>query len=189
MLEAAVWIGLILSGVAVLGAVEFVRSRPFFKAHGEDIKAGLPIVGLILLLLITGSVSVVFFFLFFLAPFWQFSLAVIFMVFVFLVTRIRKEQSLGALVAQPGPTAGEPRPAPTLFTRVATLAVEAAGAALLMVFMVPLAAGGFLLFRFFSLVMDMIGMGITNPVAPFLLLLATIILPYYLFIRRRPPAA
>ena len=58
-----------------------------------------------------------------------------------------------------------------------------------MVFMVPLAAGGFLLFRFFSLVMDMIGMGITNPVAPFLLILATIILPYYLFIRRRPPAA
>lgn len=189
MLEAAVWIGVVLSGIAVLGAVEFVRSNSFFKAHGEDIKAGLPIVGLILLLLITGSVAAVFFFLFFLASFWQFSLAVIFLVFVFLVSRIRKEQSLGALVAQPEPAAGEPRGAPTLFTRVATLAVEAAGAALLMVFMVPFAAGGFLLFRFFALLLELMGMGAANPVAPFFLLLATIVLPYYLFIRRRQPPA
>ena len=188
MLEAAIWIGVVISGVAVLGAVEYVRSRPFFKAHGEDIKAGLPIVGLFLLLLITSSVAVVFFFLYFLASTWQFSLAIIFIVFVFLVARIRKEQSLGALVAQPGPAPGEPDAAPTLFARVATLAVEAAGAALLMVFMVPFAAGGFLLFRFFSILTEMMGMGNANPVVPFLLLLATIGLPYYLIIRRRPPA-
>ena len=189
MLEAAVWIGVILSGIAVLGVVEFVRSNSFFKAHGEDIKANLPIVGLILLLLITGSVAAVFFFLYFLASFWQFSLAVLFMVFVFLVSRIRKEQSMAALVTQPGPATGEGSAPPRLFTRVATLAVEAAGAALLMVFMVPLAAGGFLLFRFFGLMMELMGMGAANPVAPFFLLLATIILPYYLFIRRRQPPA
>lgn len=187
MLEAVVWVGVILGGVAVLGAVEFVRSRQFFKTHGEEIKAGLPIVGLILLLLITGSVSVVFFFLYFLAAFWKFSLAVIFLVFIFLVARIRKEQTLGALVAQTGPAAGKPTAPPTLFTRFATLAVEAAGAALLMVFMVPFAAGGFFLFRFFSGLVEAMGLGVLNPVLPCLLMLASVAVPYFFIVRRRPP--
>ncbi len=191
MLEAAVWIGVILSGVAVLGAVEFVRSRPSIRAHGEAIRSGLPIVGLFFLLLITGSVAMLFFFRFFLASFWQFSLAALFLVFVFLVMRIRKEQSLGALVVQPGQAAGEEGAPPTLLGRVAALAVEAAGAALLMVFMAPFAAGGFLLFRFYNIVLGM--MGLASPLLAGVLLLATIALPYYLFIRpfiqRRPPSA
>ena len=107
MFEAGIWIAVVFSGVAVLGVVELVRSSAFVKAHGEEIKAGLPIVGLILLLLITGSVAVMFFFLYFLASFWQFSLAVIFMVFIFLVARIRREQTIGTLVAQPGNAGGE----------------------------------------------------------------------------------
>ena len=171
--------------MAALGIVEYLRNSSFFRAHGEGIKAGLPFFFFALLILITGSVSVFFFFLYFLAAVWKFSLAVIFLVFLFLVARIRKEQSLGAMVAQPGAASGEGGAAPTLFTRVATLAVEAAGAAMLMVFMVPLAAGGFLLFRFFGIVME--SMGLTSPIFPMLMFLVTIALPYYLFFRRRTP--
>ena len=189
MLEAAVWIGIVLSGVAVLGAIEFVRSRAFVKNRSFEIKSGLPIVGLLLLFLITGSVSVVFFFLYFLAAFWKFSLAIIFLVFIFLVVRIRKEQTLGALVAQTGTAAGKPTSPPTLFNRVATLAMEAAGAALLMVFLVPFAAGGFFLFRFYSGLLNAIGIGALNPVLPCVLILVTILIPYYFIMRwRRPPA-
>ena len=72
---------------------------------------------------------------------------------------------------------------PTLFNRMATLAVEAASAAMLMIFMVPFAAGGFLLFRFYGIVLDAIGL--TSPVFPLLMLIATIVLPYYLIIKRR----
>ena len=186
MVEAAIWIGVVVCGVAALGVVEYLRKLPFFKVHGEGIKAGLPYIFLVLLILITGSVAVFFFFLYFLESVWQFSLAVIFMVFVFLVARIRKEQSLGALVAQPGTALGDRGAAPTLLKRFVTLAVEAAGAAMLMVFMVPLAAGGFLLFRFFGLIME--AMGINSPIFPLLLVLAAIFLPYYLIIRRRSSA-
>lgn len=104
------------------------------------------------------------------------------MVFVFLVARIRKEQSLGALVAQPGAATA----APTLLTRFATLAVEAAGAAMLMVFMVPFVTAGFLLFRFFGIIME--AMGIGGPIFPLVLVLAFFFLPYYLIFRRRSSA-
>ena len=185
MLETAIWIGVVLSGVAVLGAVEFLRSRSSFQANFESIKSGLPFLFLALLIVVTGSVAVVFFFLYFLASAWQFSLAILFMVFIFLVVRIRKEQSLGALIAQPEPASGDGGKATTLFTRVATLAVEAAGAAMFMIFMVPVAAGGFLMFRFFGICLEAIG--IANPIFPLLMLLAVIVLPYYFIIRRRPP--
>ena len=187
MLAAAIWIGVVLGGVALLGAVEFARSNSSLRAQAEELKAGLPILALFLLIVITGSVAVVFFFLYFLASFWQFSLAAIFMVFVFLVARIRKEQSLGALVAQPGPGSGERTSSPTLVNRVATLAVEVVGAAMLMVFMVPVVAGAFLLFRFFGACLSMIG--VESPVFALLLLLAAIVMPYYFMIRRRPPAS
>ncbi len=183
MFEAGIWIAVVFSGVAVLGVVEIARSSSFLRARGEEIKSGLPFLFLALLVLITGSVAVLFFFLYFLASVWQFSLAVLFMVFIFLVARIRREQSLGALVAQPGTASGHQGAGQTLFIRVATLAVEAAGAAMLMVFMVPFAAGGFLLFRFFGILLETIG--ITSPVFPLLLVIATIVLPYYLIIKRR----
>ena len=185
MVEAAIWIGVVVCGVAALGVVEYLRNNSFIRAHGEGIKAGLPFLFLVLLILITGSLSVFFFFLYFLAGIWKFSLAVVFLVFIFLVARIRKEQSLGALVAQPGALSGEGGATPTLLTRVATLAVEAAGAAMLMVFMIPFAAGGFLLFRFFGIILE--SMGITSPIFPLLLLIATIVLPYQLIIKRRSP--
>ena len=187
MLEAAIWIGVVACGVVALGVIEYLRNSSFFRTHGEGIKAGLPFFFLILLILITSSLAVFFFFLYFLAPIWQFSLAVLFMVFVFLVARIRKEQTMGTLVAQPGNAAGRQGVPPTLFTRVAVLAVEAASAAMLMIFMVPFAAGAFLLFRFFGILLEAIG--ITSPIFPLLLLFATIALPYYFIIKRRtqPP--
>ena len=52
-----------------------------------------------------------------------------------------------------------------------------------MIFMVPFAAGGFLLFRFFGIILAAIGL--TSPVFPLLLVIATIVLPYYLIIKRR----
>ncbi len=185
MLEAVIWIAVGLGGVALLGAIEFARSNSVLRTHLEELRAGLPIVALFLLIIITGSLAVVFFFIYFLGTFWQFSLAVIFMVFVFLVFRIRKEQSLGALVAQPGPVSAEGGAMASLFGRVATLAVEIAGAAMLMVFMVPVAAGAFLIFRFFEACLGMIG--IESPLFALVLLLVTIIVPYYFIIRRRPP--
>ena len=187
MLEAVVWIGVVLSGIAVLGVVECVRSNSFFKAHSEEIKSNLPIFFLILLTLITGSIAAVFFFLFFLGSVWHFALVAIAAIFVFLLVRIRKEQSFEALVVQPQPAAGEHGATPRRFTRVAVLAVEAASAALMMVFMVPLAAGGFLLFRFIRIVMEM--MGLTAAVWPYLFVLSVIFLTYYLITRRRPPAS
>lgn len=175
-----------MSGVAVLGVVEYLRSRSFFKTHSEEIKSGLPILFFFLLVLITGSVAAVFFFLFFMGSFWQFALVAVAAIFAFLLMRIRKEQSFGALlVVQPEPAAGEHGAMPRRFTRVAILAVEAASAALMMVFMVPLAAGGFLLFRFIKIVLDM--MGITTAILPYLFVLVVIFLGYYLFTRRRPP--
>ena len=186
MVEAAIWIGVVVCGVAVLGVFEYLRNSRYFRAHGEGIKAGLPFLFLALLILVTGSVAVVFFFLYFLASIWQFSLAVIFMVFVFLVARIRKEQSLGALVAQPGTAGADGGAPPSLLTRFATLAVEAAGAAMLMVFMVPFVAGGFLLFRFFGIIMET--MGFSGPIFPLILVFLTIFLPYFLIIRRRSSA-
>ena len=83
MLEAAIWIGVVIGGVALLGTLELARSNSFLKSHAEEIKSGLPIVALFLLIVLTGSVAVFFFFLYFLASIWQFSLAVIFAVFVF----------------------------------------------------------------------------------------------------------
>ena len=94
-----------------------------------------------------------------------------------------REQSLGALVVQPGTASGDQGAGQTLFIRFATLVVEAAGAAMLMVFMVPFAAGGYFLFRFFGILLEAIG--ITSPVFPLLLMIATIVLPYYLVIKRR----
>lgn len=185
MLEAAIWVGVLLSGVVVLGVVECVRSNSFFKTHSEEIKSNLPIFFLFLLTLITGSVAAVFFFLFFLGSVWQFALIAIAAVFVFLLVRIRKEQSFAALVAQPGPSAGEHGAGSRRFTRVTTLAVEAASAALMMVFLVPLAAGGFLLFRFIRIMMET--MGVTSAIWPYLFVLSVIFLTYYLFTRRRAP--
>ena len=183
MFEAGIWIAVVFSGVAVLGVAELVRSSAYLRARGEEVRSALPFLFLVLLVLITGSVSVVFFFLYFLASVWQFSLAVLFMVFIFLVARIRKEQTMGTLVAQPGNLGGEGGTPPTLFNRVATLAVEAASAAMLMVFMVPFAAGGFLMFRFYGIIMEAIGL--SSPVFPLLMVVATIVLPYYLIIKRR----
>ncbi len=187
MLEAAIWIGVVLGGVAVLGVVEIVRSNSFFKAHSEEIKSNLPIFCLFLLTLIAGSVATLFFFLFFLESVWQIALVGIAATFVFLLVRIRKERSLGALVAQPEPSAAQQSAMPRRFTRVAVLAVEAVSAAVMMVFMIPLAASGFLLFQLFKIVMET--MGITTVMLPYLFVLSIIFFTYYLVTRRRPPAS
>ena len=185
MLEAAIWVGVLLSGVVVLGVAEYVRSNSFFKTHGEEIKSNLPIFFLFLLTLITGSVAAVFFFLFFLGSVWQFALIAIAAIFVFLMVRIRKEQSFAALVTQPGSSGGGQDASSRLFTRVAIFAVEAVSAALAMVFMVPLATGGFLLFQFIKIIMET--MGITTAIWPYLFVLSVIFLTYYLVTRRRAP--
>ena len=58
---------------------------------------------------------------------------------------------------------------------------------MLMVFLVPIAAGAFLIFRFFGVCLGMIGLN--SPLFALLLLLLTIVVPYYFMIRRRPPAS
>ena len=177
MLEAAIWIGIALSGLAVLGIIEYARSNSVIRAHGEAIKAALPIAALFLLGFITAAVAVLFFFLYFLSDFWQYALIVGGAVFAFLFLRIRRNWSQFTLAPQPERAQAA---ATGLFPQLGTLALQAAGAAAVMVMMVPVMTGGFLLYMFLS--------HIAGSVIGYLLLIFVAVLAAgYLLTRRRAP--
>ena len=186
MLEVAIWIGVVLFGLAALGVVEYVRSNSFIRTHRGEILAALPIAALMLLALVTAAISMLFFFLFFLADFWQYGLIAIGAIFVFLVTRFRKENLFSGLMVRPTPPpaaglmSGDGR-----FRRAAAFAVTASGAALLMAFMIPFAATGFILFRFLRILAD--SMGLAYFIVAALLAAGVAALLYRRIIRRRPP--
>ncbi len=66
MLEVAVWIGVVVVGLAVLAFLEVLRSNSFIRAHHEEIRMALPMVALCALASIAGAMAVLFFFRFFL---------------------------------------------------------------------------------------------------------------------------
>ena len=180
MLEAAIWIGVSLAGLALLGIFERVRASSFVRANSEAIKAALPIAALALLGFIAGSVATLFFFLFFLVDFWQYALAVGGVAFVLLFLRIRRNWSEVGGAPQSRLVEHGQVAAPGLLPRIGTLALQAAGAMAVLFMMVPVLTGGFLLYMFVS--------GMTGSViANLLLAVAALSLAGYLYSRLRNP--
>ena len=180
MLEAAIWIGVALSGLVVLVAIERARSSSFIRDNGEAIKAALPMAALFLLGFVAGSIATLFFFLFFLVDFWQYALGIGGVTFVLLFIRIRRNWSEFAGVSQPGHVEREQTVSPGLFPRIGAIALQVAGAMAVLFMMVPVLTGGFLLYMFVSKV--------TGPLTANLLLAVTALcLTGYLYSRLRTP--
>ena len=180
MIEAAIWTGVALAGLALLGFFERVRASSFVRTNSETIKAALPIVALALLGFIAGSVATLFFFLFFLVDFWQYALAVGGVTYVLLFIRIRRNWSEVAGVSQAGLVEQVQVAAPGLFPQIVTLAMQAAGAMAILFMMVPVLTGGFLLYMFVSRVTGSV-------IANMLLAVAALSLTGYLYSRLRTP--
>lgn len=185
MLEVAIWIGVVLSGLAALGLVEYIRANSFIKTHRGAILAALPIAALSLLAFIAAALAMLFFFLFFLADFWEYGLIALIAIFIFLMTRFRKENLFSGLLLRPTPPSAGPRTPGGRLHRAAALAVTASGAALLMAFMIPFAATGFILFRFLRILADTMGLALFVLAA--LLAAGAALLLYRRIVRRRPP--
>lgn len=180
MLEAAIWIGISLAGLALLGIFERVRASSFVRANSEAIKAAIPIAALAFLGFIAGSVATLFFFLFFLIDFWQYALAIGGVTFVLIFLRIRRNWSEFAGVPQPEIVEQGQVATPGLFPQIGALALQAAGAMAVLFMMLPVLTGGFLLYMFVSRVAGSV-------IANLLLAVAALSLTGYLYSRLRTP--
>ena len=105
MLEVAVWIGVVVVGLAVLAFLEVLRSNSFIGAHREEIRMALPTVALCALASIARAGAMLFFFRFFLGDVWQYALPVAIFMFVIPVWRIWQQQSERALGSASGAVA------------------------------------------------------------------------------------
>ena len=74
MLELAIWIGIAVCGVALLGAIEFIRAKGIIRVNKAALRSFLPIAALMLLMGVAGAMAVLFFFLFFLSDYWEYAL-------------------------------------------------------------------------------------------------------------------
>lgn len=180
MLEAAIWIGVALSGLALLGLFERVRNSSFVRANSESIKAALPIVALALLGFIAGSLATFFFFVFFLVDFWQYAIVVGAVTFVLLFIRIRRNWAEFAGVTRPGTVDREQPATPGLFPQIGTLVLQAAGAMTVLFMLLPVLTGGFLLYMFVTRITGSL-------IANLLLAVAALCLTAYLYSRLRTP--
>ena len=142
MLEVAVWIGVVVVGLAVLAFLEVLRSNSFICAHREEIRMALPTVALCALASTAGAMAVLFLFRFFLGDVWQYALPVAIFLFVLLVWRIRQQQSEERSAAHPEPWSG------SRLKPIFTLATQVAEAAVVPVLMIPVLAGAFLIVSF-----------------------------------------
>ena len=181
MLEVAIWIGVALAGLVLLGLFERARSSSFIRAHSEAIKAALPIAAFALLGFTAGAVATLFFFLFFLVDFWQYALAVGAVTYVILFLRIRRNWSEVAGVPQSRLVEQGEVATPGLFPPVGAVILQAAGAMAVLFMLVPVLTGGFLLYMFVSRVTGTL-------IANLLLAVAALCLAGYLYSRLRPPA-
>ena len=180
MLEAAIWIGVVLAGLVLLVVFERVRSSSFFRANSEAIKAALPLVALALLFFIAGSVAMLFFFLFFLVDFWQYALVIGGVTYALLFIRIRRNWSEVAGVPRSGLVEQGQVATPDLFPRIGKVILQAAGAMAVLFMLIPVLTGGFLLYMFVT--------RITGPLtANLLLAVAALSLTGYLYSRLRAP--
>ena len=180
MLEAAIWIGVGLAGLALLGIFERVRTSSFVRENSEAIKSALPIAALALLVFIAGSVATLFFFLFFLIDFWQYALVIGVVTFVLLFLRIRRNWSEFSGVSRPGHVERERPATPGLFPQIGTLVLQAAGAMTVLFMLLPVLTGGFLLYMFVTRITGSL-------IANLLLAVAALCLTGYLYSRLRTP--
>ena len=186
MLEIAIWIGVGLCGVAVLGVLEYLRSRRIVQVDTEALKSVLPVAALILLLAIAGAMAALFFFLFFLSDYWEYALVFGGLLFAFLVVRIRGEQSFFASASQGDVTVPEPEQKKGLLTDIGGLAMPIGTAAAILVMMIPVLTGAFLIF----MILDFIAGKIFGGWPVLLPILAVISIATYWKIRNRksPPS-
>ena len=181
MLDAAIWIGVALFGLLLLGIFERVRTSSFIRANGETIKAHLPIAALAFLGLLAGSIAYLFFFLFFMADIWQYALIIGGLTFAFLFLRIRRNWSEFARSPRTGLLQQQSTAASGLFPRIGTLFLQAAGAMVALFMLLPVLTGVCLLYNF---VTHIVGSVIAN----LLLVVAVLSLTGYLYSRLRAPS-
>ena len=186
MLELVIWIGAALSGVAFLGALEYVRAKRLVRVNGAAITSFLPIAALALLMSIAGGMAVLFFFLFFLSDYWEYALVFGGLLFAFLVVRIRGERSFFAPASQGEMAGTEPEEKKASARDIASLVMPIGTAAAILVLMVPVLTGGFLIYMF----LDFIAGKIFGGWPVLLPILAVISLAAYYMIRKRisPPS-
>ena len=185
MVELAVWIGIALCGVALLGVVEYLRAKGIVRVNKAALKSFLPVAALMLLMSIAGAMAVLFFFLFFLSDYWEYALIFGGLLFAFLVVRIRKERSFFAPASQGDVTGAEPEESKGTVADIGNLAMQVGTAAAIVVMLVPVLTGGFLIY----MVLDFIAGKIIGGWPVLLPILAVLSLATYLMIRRRisPP--
>ena len=185
MLELAIWIGIALCGVAILGVVEYLRAKQIVRFNTAVIKSVLPVAALMLLMLIAGSMAVLFFFLYFLSDYWEYALVFGGLLFAFLVVRIRKEQSFFAPAARGDMPGTELEEEKGTIPGIAGLALQIGTAVAILVLFVPVLTGAFLIF----MILDFIAGKIVGGWPVLLPILAVISLLAYYMIRRRisPP--
>ena len=179
MLELAIWIGIAVCGVALLGAVEYLRAKGIIRFNKAAITAVLPIAALMLLMGVAGAMAVLFFFLFFLSDYWEYALIFGGLLFAFLVVRIRGERSFFAPASQ-GDVAG-PEGEERTGTDATNFAMQVGAAAAIVVMLVPVLTGGFLIY----MVLDFIAGKIAGGWPVLLPILAVLSLMTYYMIRRR----
>ena len=180
MLEAAIWIGVVLTGLVMLAVLERVRSSSFVKANGDAIKKSLPMVALGFFAVLAGSIAYLFFFLYFLADFWQYALVVGGMAFFFCFLRIRRNWSEFIGVSHSGLVDGQQEAATGMTPQIGTLVLQAAGAFALLFMMLPVLTGGFLLYNFVDRIVGSL-------LANLLLAVSLLALGGYLYSRLRTP--
>ena len=180
MFEAAIWIGVALAGLALLGVLERARTSSYVRENSEAIKSALPMVALALLGLLAGSLATFFFFLFFLVDFWQYALVVGALTFVLLFFRIRRNWSEFAGVPRAGIAEQERAVAPGLFPQIGTLVLQMVGAMAVLFMLLPVLTGGFLLYMFVTRITGSL-------IANLLLAVAALCLTGYLYSRLRTP--
>ncbi len=181
MLEAAIWIGIALAGLVLLGLLERVLSSSVIKGNREAIKEALPIAALAVLGFVAGSLATLFFFLYFLVDFWQYALVIGGVAFVLLFIRIRRNWSEFSGARQSGLLESGAMATPGLFPQIGVVVLQAAGAMAVLFMMVPVLTGGFLLYMFVNRV--------TGPIfANVLLAVAALCLAGYLYSRLRSPS-
>ena len=186
MLEIAIWIGIVLCGLAVLGIIEFIRAKGLIRVSGETIRTVLPIAALMLLMTIAGAMAVLFFFLFFLSDYWEYALIFGGLLFAFLVVRIRREPSFFAPASRGDVAGAEAQDEKGGLLGAMGLVMQVGTAAAVLVMLIPVLTGGFLIYMILDFIADKI-------IGGWIVLLPIIaILSYatYWIIRRRisPPS-
>lgn len=181
MFDAAIWIGVALFGLLLLGIFERVRTSSFIRANGETIKAYLPIAALAFLGFLAGSIAYLFFFLFFMADIWQYALIIGGVTFAFLFLRIRRNWSEFARGSRTGLLQQHSAAASGLFPQISTLVLQAAGAMAVLFMMLPVLTGICLLYNFVTHIAG-------GVIANLILVAAALSLTGYLYSRLRGPS-